>query len=107
LTSVYLRQAGFEVLMATSGPEAERLLVERGRDISLAVLDAVMPGFGGQGVHQAMKDRGLTAPVIFVTGYDYQTLAGSLGEERVAILRKPFGGPALLREVARLLEEPT
>jgi CheY-like chemotaxis protein len=106
LTSVYLRQAGFDVVVATNGPEAERLLVERGREISIAVLDAVMPGFGGQGVHQAMKDRGLTAPVIFVTGYDYHTLAGVLGEERVAILRKPFGAHDLIRQVARLLTEP-
>jgi two-component system, cell cycle sensor histidine kinase and response regulator CckA len=107
LTAVYLRQAGFDVIVATNGPEAERLLVERGRDIALAVLDGVMPGFGGQGVHQAMKDRGLTAPVIFVTGYDYQTLAGVLGEERVAILRKPFGPYELLSQVARLLKEPS
>jgi two-component system cell cycle sensor histidine kinase/response regulator CckA len=106
LTSCYLRQAGFEVLLATSGPEAESLLDERGRELALAVLDAVMPGFGGQGVHQAMKDRGLTAPVIFVTGYDYQTLAGAGREERVALLRKPFGQSELLDQVGRLLEEP-
>jgi FixJ family two-component response regulator len=69
------------------------------------VLDAVMPGFGGQGVHQAMKDRGLSVPVIFVTGYDYNTLAGSLGDERVATLRKPFASNELLSQVARLLGE--
>jgi CheY-like chemotaxis protein len=103
LTSYYLRQAGFEVLLASNGPEAERLLDERGSEIALAVLDAVMPGFGGQAVHQAMKDRQLEAPVIFVTGYDYQTLAGALSEERVAILQKPFGQCELLDEVARLL----
>jgi two-component system, LuxR family, response regulator FixJ len=66
----------------------------------------VMPGFGGQGVYQAMKDRGVGAPVIFVTGYDYQTLAGALGDESVAMLRKPFGQSELLDAVARLLGEP-
>jgi two-component system cell cycle sensor histidine kinase/response regulator CckA len=106
LTSCYLRQAGFEVILATNGPEAERLLDERGSEIALAVLDAVMPGFGGQGVHQAMKDRNLLAPVIFVTGYDYQTLAGAASEERVAMLQKPFGQCELLDQVARLLGEP-
>jgi PAS domain S-box-containing protein len=107
LTSYYLRQAGFEVILASNGPEAEQLLDERGSEIALAVLDAVMPGFGGQGVHQAMKDRRLEAPVIFVTGYDYQTLAGALTEQRVAMLQKPFGQCELLDEVARLLGEPT
>jgi DNA-binding NtrC family response regulator len=105
LTSCYLRQAGFEVMPASNGPEAERLLDERGSEIALAVLDAVMPGFGGQGVHQAMKDRNITCPVIFVTGYDYQTLAGAAGEEGVAMLQKPFGQSELLDQVARLLAE--
>jgi two-component system cell cycle sensor histidine kinase/response regulator CckA len=103
LTSSYLSQAGFEVLVATSGPDAEQRLAERGGELALAVLDAVMPGFGGQGVHQAMKARGLAIPVIFVTGFDYQTLAGVFGEERVAILRKPFSANELLDQVARLL----
>jgi two-component system cell cycle sensor histidine kinase/response regulator CckA len=106
LTSCYLRQAGFEVIMATNGPEAERLLDERGSEIALAVLDAVMPGFGGQGVHQAMKDRNLGAPVVFVTGYDYQTLAGAAAEDRVAMLQKPFGQSELLDQIALLLGEP-
>jgi PAS domain S-box-containing protein len=107
LTSCYLRQAGFELMQASNGPEAERLLDERGSEIALAVLDAVMPGFGGQGVHQAMKDRNIRAPVIFVTGYDYyQTLAGAAGEEGVAMLQKPFGQSELLNQVARLLLEP-
>jgi two-component system cell cycle sensor histidine kinase/response regulator CckA len=105
LTSCYLRKAGFEVMPASNGPEAERLLDERGSEIALAVLDGVMPGFGGQGVHQAMKDRRITCPVIFVTGYDYQTLAGAAGEEGVAMLQKPFGQCELLDQVARLLAE--
>jgi PAS domain S-box-containing protein len=103
LTSTYLKQAGFEVLIATDGPEAELVLADRGTEIALAVLDAAMPGFGGQGVHQLMKKRGLTTPVIFVTGYDYHSLSEAFGEERVAILRKPFGAGELLTHVARLL----
>jgi CheY-like chemotaxis protein len=106
LTSCFLRQAGFEVILATNGPEAERLLDERGSEIALAVLDAVMPGFGGQGVFQAMKDRNLNVPVVFVTGYDYQTLAGASAEDRVAMLQKPFGQSDLLDQVALLLGEP-
>jgi hypothetical protein len=41
--------------------------------------------------------------VIFVTGYDYHSLSEAFGEERVAILRKPFGAGELLGHVARLL----
>jgi hypothetical protein len=44
--------------------------------------------------------------VIFVTGYDFNTLAGALGEERVAILRKPFGADELINQVQRVLRDP-
>ncbi|HVZ36419.1 MAG TPA: ATP-binding protein, partial [Polyangiaceae bacterium] len=105
LTSCFLRDAGFEVLLASNGPEATRRLRERGREIAIAVLDAAMPGFGGEAVLRHMHDLGMQAPVIFVTGYDYPALGPAHADERVVILRKPFGSEELLERVARLLPE--
>jgi CheY-like chemotaxis protein len=106
LTSGFLRDAGFEVVLASNGPEATRRLRERGREIAIAVLDAAMPGFGGEAVLRDMHDLGVQAPVIFVMGYDYPALEPAHGGERVVILRKPFGSEELLERVARLLPEP-
>jgi len=105
LTACYLKEAGFDVLIATSGPEAERIVRERGPELALCVLDSVMPGFGGQGVQQVLRELGLSTPVLFVTGQDSRRLESSLEEEGVALLHKPFGSQELLEQAGRLLHE--
>jgi PAS domain S-box-containing protein len=105
LTACYLKEAGFDVLIATSGPEAERIVRERGPELALCVLDSVMPGFGGEGVQQVMRELGLQAPVLFVTGQDSRRLESALEQEGVALLHKPFGSQELLEQAGRLLHE--
>lgn len=104
LTASYLRQAGFRVVTASSGPAAERLLEEHGEEIEIAVLDAVMPGFGAEGVQRAMVKRNLVAPVLYMTGYQEAQLPSRAGAQSIAILRKPFGPHELLTAVGRLLQ---
>ena len=105
LTACYLKQAGFDVLIATSGPEAERIVRERGPELALCVLDSVMPGFGGEGVQQVMRELGLTTPVLFMTGQDSRRLESALEQEGVALLHKPFGSQELLEQAGLLLHE--
>jgi PAS domain S-box-containing protein len=105
LTACYLKEAGFDVLIATSGPEAERIVRERGQELALCVLDSVMPGFGGEGVQQVMRELGLPTPVLFVTGQDSRRLESALAAEGVALLHKPFGSQELLEQAGLLLHE--
>jgi CheY-like chemotaxis protein len=105
LSSCYLKQAGFEVLVATSGSEAERLLRERGGEISLCVLDALMPELGGEDVLKLMRELELTVPVVFVTGHDSRRLDEALAEAGGALLHKPFGAEELLGAAGRALGE--
>jgi PAS domain S-box-containing protein len=105
LTACYLKEAGFDVLIATSGPEAERIVRERGQELALCVLDSVMPGFGGEGVQQVLHELGLATPVLFVTGQDSRRLESALEREGVALLHKPFGSRELLEQAGRLLHE--
>jgi CheY-like chemotaxis protein len=105
LSSCYLKQAGFEVLVATSGAEAERLLRERGNELALCVLDALMPELGGERVLQLMQELGVTAPVVFVTGHESRRLDEVLTESGGALLHKPFGAEELLAAAGRALGE--
>jgi two-component system cell cycle sensor histidine kinase/response regulator CckA len=105
LTACYLKEAGFDVLIATSGPEAERIVRERGQELALCVLDSVMPGFGGEGVQRVMQELGLGTPVLFVTGQDSRRLDNALEQAGVALLHKPFGSQELLEQAGRLLHE--
>jgi DNA-binding NtrC family response regulator len=85
--------------------EADRLLSSPNHGICVAVLDAVMPRRGGQAVYDALCMRGKAIPVVFVTGYDYESLVLTAHRPGVAILQKPFSEEELLGQIAHVLEE--
>jgi two-component system cell cycle sensor histidine kinase/response regulator CckA len=104
LTANYLEHAGFRVITAADGHEAERLIQEHGDELCLAVLDAVMPGPDGLDLYQALRRGGLSTPVVFVSGYDYESLGFAQDQHGVAVLKKPFSSDELLVLVARVLD---
>jgi two-component system, cell cycle sensor histidine kinase and response regulator CckA len=106
VTAGYLERAGFRVLSVKDGVEADRLLSSPNHGICVAVLDAVMPRRGGQAVYDALAARGKAIPVVFVTGYDYESLVETAHRPGVAILQKPFSEDELLGQVAHVLGEP-
>ena len=63
-----LREEGFGTKEAASGEAA--LLAMRTAVPSLIILDLVMPGLDGFAVLQRVRERGLTVPVLIVTGKD-------------------------------------
>jgi CheY-like chemotaxis protein len=63
-----LREEGFSTTEVKSGEEA--LLAMRTTVPSLIILDLVMPGLDGFAVLQRVRERGLTVPVIILTGKD-------------------------------------
>jgi signal transduction histidine kinase/DNA-binding response OmpR family regulator len=63
-----LREEGFGTTEVGSGEAA--LLAMRSAVPSLIILDLVMPGLDGFAVLQRVRERGLTVPVLIVTGKD-------------------------------------
>jgi two-component system, cell cycle sensor histidine kinase and response regulator CckA len=100
LTAAYLSNAGFEVLCAQDGEQAEALLMEHQHKLSVAVLDVVMPIKSGPSIHASLRERGIHIPIVFVTGYDDEALVATMRQKGVAVLRKPFSPQELLAKVA-------
>jgi len=97
------RIGGWEVVLASSGPEALVALEREQPDVLL--LDMVMPGMDGAAVMRALQQdealRGL--PVIFLTGkaQDHE-LAQYLALGAAGLIEKPFDPmtlPALVTEI--------
>lgn len=100
-----LQTLGYQVLVASNGPEALAYL--RGRDdIDLLFTDMVMPG-GLSGAQLAEQARALHPglPVLFATGFDEGSVARQgLMHAATPVLTKPYRRAALTAKLREALE---
>ena len=97
-----VRSNGLEAGTAASGEEALALLCQRQYDLIL--LDVNMPGLDGFAVIQQLRGRGITTPIIIVSGRqeDYDTLYGlDIGADDY--VTKPFNPIVLGAKVKALI----
>lgn len=80
---------------------AREFLVEDMDSPGCLVLDVRMPGMSGLELQQAMEERGIELPVIFLTGHgDLDTAIQSLKRGAVDFLLKPVDDEKLLAAIA-------
>jgi CheY-like chemotaxis protein len=99
-----LSDAGYEVVIASDGPEALRLADAQRRPFDLFVIDILMPQMCGDELARQLRQRDLDVRVLYFTGYrdrlfrDRRTLS-----EHEAFIEKPVMGKGLLEAVSLLL----
>ena len=101
-----LESAGYRVLAAGDGVEAERICNEHRGTIDLLLTDVVMPRMGGRELVERLKASRPDTRVLFMSGYTDDTVVrhGVLDDE-VAFLQKPITPDALKRMVRVVLDE--
>jgi len=73
--------------------------------VGCLILDVRMPQMSGLTVQKALKDRGITLPVIFVTGHgDVPMAVAALKEGAVDFLEKPIRQQSLLDSIQAAIE---
>lgn len=100
-----LRKFGYKVLMASDAESALDLYKRKKEEISLVVLDLIMPGAGGKHCLEEMLSLDPEAKIVMVSGY-------SPGESTIDLLRagarefvsKPYELKNLIRVVRRVLD---
>ncbi|MEW6112660.1 MAG: PAS domain S-box protein [Thermodesulfobacteriota bacterium] len=106
LGSRMLTRAGYDVVTASNGEDALKAFHQRGNEISLVILDLVMPGMGGKECLAKLlevdpKVRVLIASGFAVNGPTRETIeSGAKG-----YVRKPFDTRQLLGTVRTALDE--
>lgn len=95
-----LRSHDHEVLLFSS---AESLLrSETPPRADCLLIDASLPGSSGFELQRQLRERGVDTPVIFMTGYDDDSLrALALSEGAIGCLSKPFEEEDLLLALER------
>ena len=100
-----LKQAGYRVLAACDGHDALRVFKENRGEISLLLLDAVMPGLSGHAVYRRIREEAPEVKAIFCTGYDPETAQSShIAQENLRLIQKPIDSAGLLLAVRETLD---
>ena len=92
-----LKTSGYQVKSYASGVE---LLKEREIEPGCILLDVRMPGMDGLEVQRALQDKGLTHPVIVMTGHgDVNVAVQAMKAGAVDFIEKPFEKAQLLSAI--------
>jgi FixJ family two-component response regulator len=103
-----LEAAGFR---AQAFASAEALLIEgtTHQQADCFVLDVHLPGMSGIDLCRALREAGVSAPVVIITAHDdahFRQAATRIGA--AAYIRKPFSGRTLVAAIAEaILQEDT
>lgn len=93
-------------------PDAESFLAEIKPGIGgpprCVVLDVRMPGLSGPQAHDALADRGIELPVIFVTAHaDVPIAVSAIKKGAFDVIEKPFAEGELLKRIEEALSFAT
>ena len=102
-----LRDAGYEVLVAASGPEALALFRQHDGPIQLLLTDVVMPAMSGRDLADDLALERPDMKVLFMSGYaDNAIVHHGVLDPGVDLLDKPFMRTTLLGKVRMVLDRP-
>lgn len=103
LTNAVLKTAGYNVLLAQDGAEALMLM---GRErVDLMLLDVDLPFIDGHKVLQALHEKGIDVPTIFVSGLPGEEPEVKAFEIGAAdFIRKPVKNSVLLARVSKVMK---
>jgi CheY-like chemotaxis protein len=97
-----LMYAGFEVLLAGSGPAGIELFREHADAVGCVLLDLTMPNMDGEQVFHALQAIRPNAPIILMSGYSEQEVRKRFdGDGPAGFIQKPFTLKLLQAKVQR------
>jgi PAS domain S-box-containing protein len=101
-----LEEQGYRVLTAGDGVEALAMYREQWKDISLVILDLVMPRMDGGKAYVEMKKINPDIRAFFCTGFTSdEVITSLLDEEHLKALQKPFRPDSFVRMVRSVIQE--
>jgi two-component system, cell cycle sensor histidine kinase and response regulator CckA len=101
-----LESSGYSVLTANDGTKALEIYRSKGAEISLVILDVMLPELDGRETYYELKKIDENIKVFFCTGYASLVEIQSLIEkENLFAIQKPFAPNDFLSVVKEILSE--
>lgn len=99
-----LKNLGYQVITATNGREAIEVYKDKGPEISLVILDRMMPVMDGIEAYRMLKEINPDVRVLFASGYVALNAHDLKRLGITDILNKPFKTEELAKMVRRVIE---
>ncbi len=104
LIEIMCRDTGYELIFATNGQEALKMLEERGYQIQLVLSDVMMPHMGGEDLLAALKKVASHVPVVLMTSHgSIDSAVKFLKAGAVDYITKPLHKEVLLHRLKAVL----
>ncbi len=104
LLQVVLKSYGYWVILAVDGQDAVEKYSEHKNDISLVILDMIMPKVSGLEALQVIKGMRPEIKVLFLSGYTADKIKEAGIPENVELATKPISPHNLLLTVRNMLD---
>jgi len=105
ITGLMLEELHLEIITAADGIEAVEKFQSNSSEISLVILDMVMPRMRGEEVFVKIKEINPNVPIIVSSGFTREETMNRLSEVEVeGFMQKPFRRIELINEIARVME---
>ena len=108
LSQRMLENAGYRVLTAPNGDDAEKMFALHARAIDLVVTDVIMPSCGGPELVGRLQALSPGLRVLYMSGnVDHPSVRQAGIDRGFPFVQKPFTGAEFLRRVRDALDSPT
>ena len=104
VTCQILRQVGVEVIEAADGREGLEKYRQLHDQISLVLIDVIMPNLDGSEVFRHIRQLNPKQPILLISGFVEKSIVSQLlGQPNCRFLNKPFSATGLIRLVNQLI----
>jgi two-component system, cell cycle sensor histidine kinase and response regulator CckA len=107
VTGTLLESLGYEACLAANGQEALAIFMKKREEITLVILDMIMPGISGSETFDRLREIDPTVRVLLSTGYSLTGQAQEIVDRGCnGFLQKPFHLQQLSEKVQEILDAP-
>jgi two-component system, cell cycle sensor histidine kinase and response regulator CckA len=101
-----IKMGGYKVIEASSGEEALETYAAHRDEVSLVILDLIMPGMGGKRCLEELLRIDPDSKVLFASGYSSNGLiVDETGTGARGFVRKPYDAKEILTAIRGVLDE--